>query len=56
MSDTEFMEMLDECSDPISVFGITFYAGRVLREMDPIAFSVFKQDYLANLEEDNLTV
>jgi hypothetical protein len=55
MSDKEFMEMLDETSDPITVFGITFYAGQVLRELDPIAFSVFKSDYIANLEKDTLT-
>lgn len=30
--------MLDECYEPVVIVGLTYEAGRVLREIDPIAF------------------
>lgn len=33
-----FAEHLDDCWEPVSACGFEFGAGRVLRELDPIAF------------------
>jgi len=53
MTDAEFIEFLNENEDLVVIFGMTYSAGNVLFEMDPIAFRCMKSDYEALLEEEN---
>lgn len=45
-------EMLDECYDLVVIGGMTYQAGRVLREIDPIAFDECVQGEIHSLTED----
>ena len=52
MTDNDFIEFINEMEPEITICGITFSPGDILKEMDPIAFSCFKSDYEADMEED----
>ena len=52
MTDNDFIEFINDIEPEITICGITFSPGDILKEMDPIAFSCFKSDYEANMEED----
>ena len=45
-------EMLDECYDLVTIGGLTYCAGRVLRQIDPIAFNECVQGEIHSLMED----
>jgi len=53
MTDNDFIEFINEMEPEITICGITFSPGDILKEMDPIAFRVFKSDYEADMEEDD---
>jgi len=53
MSDNDFIEFLNSVEDDITIFGLTFSPGDILKEMDPVAFRVMKNDYIAMLEDEN---
>lgn len=40
-----YEDMLDECYEPVSVAGIAWDPSRVLRELDPIAYRTYRNDY-----------
>lgn len=44
MTDTEFQDFLTETYGSITIGGITFDAGEILKNMDPTAFRVFMAD------------
>lgn len=48
----EFFELLNDCWEPVSVCGFEFYAGRALRELDPIAFRESFLDWIAAQQRD----
>ena len=52
MTDNDFIDFINDIEPEITICGITFSPGDILKEMDPIAFSCFKSDYEANMEED----
>jgi hypothetical protein len=52
MTDNDFIEFINDIEPAITICGITFSPGDILKEMDPIAFRVFKSDYEADMEED----
>ena len=52
MTDNDFIDFINEIEPEITICGITFSPGQVLKEMDPIAFGCFKSDYEGNMEED----
>lgn len=52
MSDNDFIEFLNSVEDDITIFGLTFSPGDILKEMDPIAFRCMKSDYAAMVEEE----
>ena len=52
MTDNDFIEFINDIEPEITICGITFSPGDILKEMDPIAFRCFKSDYEANMEED----
>lgn len=52
MTDNDFIDFINDIEPAITICGITFSPGDILKEMDPIAFSCFKSDYEANMEED----
>lgn len=48
----EFEELLNDCN-PTTVLGTyTFYAGTILRKMDPVAFHKEYHTYCAAVEEE----
>jgi hypothetical protein len=49
----EFDEFLDETYEPVSVVGLTYYPSQVLFACDPIAYRIYSNDYLSELEENN---
>lgn len=50
-------EMIDECAGDVSIFGMTYCASRVLKEVDPIAYNCGFSDYVSQLEsEDHILV
>ena len=57
MEEAEVMyeDMIDEVYGLINV-GVTFYASRVLKECDPIAFRCGFNDYMDSLFEDGYTL
>ena len=52
MTDNDFIEFINDIEPAITICGITFSPGDILKEMDPIAFRCFKSDYEADMEED----
>lgn len=48
----EFEEALDNMHGDVEVCGMTYPAGRALREIDPIAFKVGKSDYEASIDPE----
>ena len=53
MTDNDFIDFINEMEPEITICGITFSPGDILKEMDPIAFRCFKSDYEADMEEDD---
>ena len=53
MTDNDFIDFINANEPEVSILGITFSPGQVLKEMDPITFSCFKSDYEGNMEEDD---
>jgi hypothetical protein len=52
MTDNDFIDFINDIEPAITICGITFSPGDILKEMDPIAFRCFKSDYEADMEED----
>jgi len=52
LSDDWWEEIETSAYGQITIAGITWDTGHVLRELDPIAFQCGKLDYIASLEED----
>jgi hypothetical protein len=53
MTDNDFIEFINETNPEVTICGITFSPGDILKEMDPVAFRVMKNDYMANFEDEN---
>jgi hypothetical protein len=52
MTDNDFIDFINDIEPAITICGITFSPGDILKEMDPVAFRCFKSDYEADMEED----
>jgi hypothetical protein len=52
MSESEFMDMLNDCYPTVNLAGVEYSFGYILREVDPIRFDVMHNDYCSNLEEE----
>ena len=52
MTDNDFIEFINDIEPAVTICGLTFSPGDILKEMDPIAFRCFKSDYEASMEED----
>lgn len=48
----EFDEFLDEAYEPTSVAGLTFYPSQVLFNCDPVAYTIYGNDYMSETMED----
>jgi hypothetical protein len=48
----EFDDYLDEVYEPTSVVGLTFYPSQVLFACDPVAYKIYSNDYLTEIEEE----
>lgn len=52
MTDNDFEDFVTETYGSITIGGITFDAGAILKRMDPIAFGVFKSDMESEMEDE----
>jgi hypothetical protein len=52
MTDNDFIDFINDIEPAITICGITFSPGDILKEMDPVAFRCFKSDYEADMEDD----
>jgi hypothetical protein len=48
----QFDEFLDETYLPVSIVGLTFYPSQVLFACDPVAYRIYGNDYLSEIEEE----
>jgi len=48
-----YLDMLNECHEPINVCGHEYQAGDTLRSVDPIAFRCGHADYISAMLEDS---
>lgn len=52
LSDSEYVDYLDEIYDDVQVCGMTYSAGSTLEAMDPCAFRCGKGDYESQLQSE----
>jgi len=52
MSESEFLDMLNDCYPPVNLAGFEYSFGYALKELDPIRFEVWYNDYCVELEEE----
>lgn len=48
----EFEDVLSDSQEPITVCGLEFAAGTILKKLDPIAFRCYLLDYIDSLIQD----
>jgi hypothetical protein len=53
MSESEFLDMLNDEYPPVNLAGIEYSFGYALKELDPIRFDVMYNDYCSYLEEED---
>jgi hypothetical protein len=53
MSESEFMAMLNDDYPPVNLAGIEYSFGYILKEVDPIRFCVWYNDYISALEDSD---
>ena len=53
MTDNDFIEFINETNPEVTICGLTFSPGDILKEMDPGAFRCMKNDYICMLEDEN---
>ena len=51
MLENEFLEMLNDDYPPVNLAGIEYSFGYALKELDPIRFDVWYNDYCSALED-----
>lgn len=51
MNESEFMDMLNDDYPPVDLAGIEYSFGFILKEVDPIRFNIWYNDYCSELEE-----
>ena len=49
----DFDQFLNDTYDEISILGITFSPAKVLLECDPIAYRIYCQDFIDEMEKEN---
>ena len=52
MSESEFLDMLNDEYPPVNLAGFEYSFGYALKELDPIRFDVMYNDYCSMLEEE----
>lgn len=52
LADEEYVDHLDECYDDVEVCGYSYGAGRLLKEVDPVAFGCGKSDYESEIKSE----
>ena len=52
MNESEFMDMLNDEYPPVNLAGIEYSFGFILKEVDPIRFNIWYNDYCSELEEE----
>jgi hypothetical protein len=51
MTESEFMNMLNDDYPAVDLAGIQYSFGHILREVDPIRFDIWYNDYISELED-----
>ena len=52
LADEEYADHLDECYGDVEVCGYSYGAGRLLKEVDPVAFRCGKADYESEIQTE----
>ena len=52
LADEEYVYHLDECYGDVEVCGYSYGAGRLLKEVDPVAFRCGKADYESEIQTE----
>lgn len=52
ISESEYIDHLDDCYGEVSVCGMSYSAGRVLSEVDPVAFRCGWGDYESEIQSE----
>ena len=52
----EFAQMLDDCHEPIEVFGSEYDPSHIWKELDPIAFEMAASEYMDSQVQDGLLI
>jgi hypothetical protein len=52
MNESEFMDMLNDEYPAVDLAGIEYSFGFILKEVDPIRFNIWYNDYCSELEEE----
>ena len=53
MLQNEFLDMLNDDYPPVNLAGVEYSFGYILKEVDPIRFDVWYNDYISSLEEED---
>jgi hypothetical protein len=53
LTESEFIEVLDEIYPEVEICGMKYSAGRALLELDPVAFRCAKSDHESNEDSEN---
>jgi hypothetical protein len=51
MTEQEFMDMLNDNYPAVDLAGIQYSFGYILKEVDPIRFDIWYNDYIGELED-----
>ena len=51
MSESEFMDMLNDDYPPVNLAGVEYCFGYILKEVDPIRFDVWYNDHISYMED-----
>jgi len=51
MTEQEFMDMLNDNYPAVDLAGIQYSFGYILKEVDPIRFDIWYNDYVSELED-----
>lgn len=46
-----FDDMLDECHDMLRIGELSWYPSVALKQLDPVAYRVYRSDFLSEFEE-----
>jgi hypothetical protein len=55
-TETAYLDMLNECYEPVQICGYSYQQGDALKSIDPIAFRCGEVDYISSQVDDGTWV